>query len=518
MPFFDFHIHPTLKTLFSHNDPANGFSKISPYKKIKVPALLEFCSEFDQIMNSQSNLEQLFSNDVKMFGFPLFIPDTYLMNNSTVNGGFLANLFLKSFIHPPQLDKLIHQSPFQNLLTDDLPTLLNSAQFGMGHRTVKSLSRKSDFKENKPNQIHVFFTIEGLHTLCDQPDVYDVNAMKRNLDTLLNSYNILSATLTHLQRSEICNQAYAIQFLKEEAFYPNGRRIAPKGLIMMDYLRSKNILFDIKHMSLGARKHLYDIYNTQNWSEPVICTHAGLTGISWSEISRYIGRRPWVRLSQNRVRLKYGKPMKYGGNLKPAFNPVSLNLYDEDVLFILKSGGLIGLSLDKRILGHTRYDSSDLREDFPNNHEFISHSEREEFYQDGQSVGQAIAAGETQSWEQIQDGGEVDPMLSEFHLLYFMQQIAHIIVIARKNNYSVTKALKQICLGSDFDGIINPIYTCDSIDELNYFKIQFRNHFVRFCQDSQVNLPGNFSINKFTENLFYENGKAFVLNRLPEVT
>ena len=269
-------------------------------------------------------------------------------------------------------------------------------------------------------------------------------------------------------------------------------------------------------MSLLARKKYYQIYTQQGWNDPVICTHAGLTGISWNDIHRFVGRRPWVRSSDHVVRLKYGKPMKYGKGLRPAFNMVSLNLFDEDVLFILESGGLIGLSLDKRILGFSQYENpTNSRESFPFNTEYVSDREIGEFVQSGQVLGGAIAGGECQTWNNLKDGGLTDPMLSEFHLQYFMQQICHIVVVAQNHHYSVTKALKQICLGSDFDGIINPIWSCDSTDELEHFKIQFRNQFEKFCQDSAVALPGNFSIQSFSDNLFYENGKNFVLNRLP---
>ena len=515
MPFFDFHIHPTLKTLFSHDDPANGLQKASPFLKIdtkRIPGLLRWCTEFDFIMSSQSNLDQLFNNDVKLFGFPLFIPDTALMNNDLVENK-AVNSNLKFYIHKAQLTKLIKKHPFKNLLDDDLPTLFDTARFGMGHRKIVPLTKKSDFKENAVDQIHVFFTIEGLHTLCDQPNDYNLGAIKRNLDTLLARFPILSVTLTHLQQSDICNHAYAIQFINDDRFNPTKFGISPKGLTMLDHLRSKNILIDIKHMSLLARKRMYDIYETQGWNDPIICTHAGLTGISWDNIHRYIYKKPFFR--SDYVQVRYGKPVKYGKFHRPAFNPVSLNLYDEDVLTILKSGGLLGLSLDKRILGFKEYENnSSLRERVPNNIDRFSRSEFEQVVNKNKVWGGAVAGGECQSWNQVKDGGEVDPMLSEFHLLYFMQQIAHIIVVAQNNNYAVTKALKQICLGSDFDGIINPIFTCDSMDELGVFKIQFKNQFVKFCKDSNVSLPGNFSINRFSDDLFYENGKRFVLNRL----
>ncbi len=514
MPYFDFHIHPTLKSLFSEDDPSQNLRKNSPYNKIdtnRIPWPVRWCSEFKAVLSSQSNMEQLFRNQVRLFGFPLFIPDTALMDNNLVKKS--PSTTLGVYLHKDQIDKLIRQNPYQNLINEDLPVLLDSIRFGMGHRTVKVLAKRSDFKEDKLDQIHVFFTLEGLHTLCDEPNVFDIDVIKRNLDDLLNRVPVLSATITHIQKSDLCNHADAIQFLNDDRFFPNGFGINQDGFKMIEHLHAKKIQIDVKHMSMLSRKRYYDHYRQKGWTAPVICTHAGLTGISWNDIHRYIGRTWYGKKKQGVIRLKYAKPRKYGSFFRPGFNMVSLNLFDEDVLFILKSGGMIGLSLDKRILGFSEYETSSSREDFPNNVEFVSVRAWSQ-YKTGSNLGTAIRGRETLTWGNIKDGGLVDPQLGEYHLEYFMQQIAHIIAVARSNNYSVHKAMKQICIGSDFDGLINPIWCCDSMDEIEQFKIRFRNHFVKFCQDSGVVLPVNFSVNKFAEDLFYHNGKAYVLDRL----
>ena len=38
--------------------------------------------------------------------------------------------------------------------------------------------------------------------------------------------------------------------------------------------------------------------------------------------------------------------------------------------------------------------------------------------------------------------------------------------------------------------------------------------FVQFAKDCHVKLPGDFNIKSFSNQLFYENGKNFVLSRL----
>jgi hypothetical protein len=95
-----------------------------------------------------------------------------------------------------------------------------------------------------------------------------------------------------------------------------------------------------------------------------------------------------------------------------------------------------------------------------------------------------------------------------------MSHIVHLIKVCRANNYDVSKALKQVCMGSDFDGMINPVWICDTIDHLAYFRKQFEKHFVAFSKGCKVPLPAGFNILSFSEDLFYRNGKDFVMSRL----
>ena len=518
MAFFDFHIHPTMKTLFSNDNPSKGQAKISPYSKIdtrKIPFLLRWCTDLDFILSSQANLDQLFRNEVKLFGFPLFIPDTALMDNALVKKS--ATTDMKEYIQKEQLDKLIAKNPFKNLLEDDLPTLLEPAKFNQNNRKIKVLKKKSDYIENDPNKISVFFTIEGLHTLCNKPNKFDENIIKENLQKLLNKFPVFSVTLTHIQQSAVCNHAYAIQFINDDRFLPTGTGIKQLGYKLIEHLINKNILIDVKHMSLLSRKQLYNYLSVNNHKVPVICTHAGLTGISFREIYKYIGRRPSRNKKKKVYRIKTSKPAPYGSNPRSGFNLNSLNLFDEDVLYILKSGGMIGLSLDKRILGFSEFENdTQSRETFPFNTEYVSEKEISSYVPEGiKRLGTKVHNGNSLSWNEIDDGGSVDPRLSAYHLKFFMQQILHIIIVARNNGYSESKTTKQICLGSDFDGIINPIWTCDSTDELQNFKQIFKSEFIKFCKESGINLLSSFNINTFTEDLFYRNGKRFVLDRLP---
>lgn len=516
MPYFDFHMHPTLKTLFS--DPEN---KTSPFDKLdtrRIPGLLRWCTDLDFVLSSQANLDQLFRNRVDIMGFPLFIPDRALLDNKLVREDATKSN-LKVYLNAEQLDQLIDGNPFENLLTHELPAITDTAQFGFPEKTVYILTNVEDYDGPQPDNLYVFFTLEGLHTLCNRPNDYDLDVIKTNLERITDDYPILSVNLCHMERSDVCNHAFGIQFINDHRFLPQGYGLNLAAYDMIAFLQERKILIDIKHMSLKSRLDLYKHYKLRGYDLPVICTHAGMTGISHRDINRYLSRRYRTNRRHKTVHLRLAKPMKYGNHPRPAFNASSINLYDEDVAFILQSGGLIGLSLDKRILGYVDWEhNSNSRQPVPNDTEYIAEREFPFFFDTSEGsieIGEAIEHDQVLTWNDLHDGGLVNPALGRYHLRFFFQQIVHILAIAEQIDYSKEKALRQICLGSDFDGIINPIWCCESVDELDQFRELVRTQFVPFCEECGMRLPTGFDSDRFTENLFYENGKQFVLSYLP---
>ncbi|MEO8960562.1 MAG: hypothetical protein ABI325_01690 [Ginsengibacter sp.] len=174
--------------------------------------------------------------------------------------------------------------------------------------------------------------------------------------------------------------------------------------------------------------------------------------------------------------------------------------------------------MDKRILGYQEFEmETNGRDDFPLETEYISIKEQTIFLGTGK-VRLSKAFGDMENkvmqWDEIEKGGSVNPRISNYHLRHFMAHVVHLIAVARKNNYDVIAALNQVCIGSDYDGLINPIWTCETANGLEYFKSQFEDNFVSFAKESAVVLPNGFDIQSFSKKLFFENGKDFVMNRL----
>jgi hypothetical protein len=95
-----------------------------------------------------------------------------------------------------------------------------------------------------------------------------------------------------------------------------------------------------------------------------------------------------------------------------------------------------------------------------------------------------------------------------------MAHVLHVIALAQKNKYDVNAALNQVCIGSDYDGLINPVWFCETANSLEHFKSEFEDNFARFAKESKVKLPAKFDVKAFPQKLFFENGRDFVMNRL----
>lgn len=521
MPFFDFHVHPTLKSLFSENDAAKQLKKHSPWEpldKSKIPFLLKCCTEFQYILQSQGNLAQLAASDCNLVCVALYIPEKDILTDNLLLQSTKGPLNI--YLQEDKINALTNCNPYQMLRTDDWSTLTNAEQFGITNKKVKPIKKRSDFNENDPSTIHVIFSVEGCHTLSSELQNFDVDAIITNIDDLRSNVGLMSVNLTHMEQSPLCNHAFGMQFLSNEGFRPTGFKISDDGIKVLKHCYENKIMIDIKHLSLGSRLHLYELRRTAdfaNINQPIVCTHAGFTGISINEIPDYLFAVRNFSIKGYSV-FWQGKPVKYGDSPRPCFNASSINLYDEDIMEILHSGGMIGLSMDKRILGYQEFEmETNGRDDFPLETEYISNKEQTIFLGTGNAtISKAFRDMEDKvmQWDEIEEGGIVNPRLSDYHLRHFMAHVVHVVAIAQKNSYDAEAALNQLCIGSDYDGLINPIWPCETANNLEHFKSEFEDNFVAFAKESEVALPNGFDVKAFSKKLLFENGRDFVMNRL----
>ncbi len=513
MPFFDFHCHPGLKPTFADQKTAPSVwefinAKLAVFNDVVVGVN----PLFNEVLNSQSNLTQLFKGDVKLFGIALHAPESAmaegLLSKKLINVGKMP------LINADRLKHIATGKMYFKFLQEDLNRLKNTpAPASMHGAKLKIIKTAGDFDEDDSKTIFGFLIVEGLHCFYDDPT--DANAdenFKKNFEGFTDQNTILAINICHIEQNKFCNHAYGIQFIKNDRFLPTQQGITLKGKEIIKRMLEKNILPDVKHMSLVSRMQLYNMLKSpsglQSFVTPIFCTHAGLTGIRWSDRAKYLLRKPQ---SIGKVfEVAYLKPAsKYIKGVY--YNCSSINLYDEDIENILLSGGLIGLSFDQRILGFA--DENVLRNvTTPNDVEYISNLEANFFFANNTSL--STYNGSDAVWT-TEDFEVVDPSTNVvMHPLFFINQIIHILVVAKAHpSIGLGKAITSICLGTDYDGLINSIDNCKQVDQLATFKTLVQKKIPQLLKGAKLDNDG-IDTAHLIENIFYNNGKNFVMKRL----
>jgi hypothetical protein len=180
---------------------------------------------------------------------------------------------------------------------------------------------------------------------------------------------------------------------------------------------------------------------------------------------------------------------------------------------ILQSKGLIGISLDQRILGFPADNVAFQWDVFPYDYEFIADGEAEVFFR-GAGDPEDIVPYEIQDDEVMtgDDAMNQSELTMEFHLGYFLNQVFHILQVAKKNNIDVKEAAGRICIGSDFDGLINAIDCCENAEQYESFKKNLKRVLTRrknFWQDLSIDRD-EIDADTLLEGIFFRNAHEFL--------
>lgn len=513
MPFFDFHCHPGLKPQFSK--PA---TKPTPWEYIDARLALgkgwtiRINKLFNEVLNSQSNLTQLFQNDVRLIGVILHAVEKkiceLLAEKSIVNKGNIK------LIDKNRLTWLASGKQAFELMNEELQWLTSSASPIAGAR-FKIINRVSEFDETDHNTVFGIIIIEGLHCFFDDPDAADAKEnFTRNLHAFTDAHTVVSMNICHMQQNQFCNHAYGIQLFNPSHFYPTGQGITAWGEEVLDLMTSKKILTDIKHMSLYARLDLYRKFKVADvepgFIQPIICTHAGTTGLRIIDRVRYIEKVPVNKGLVYEVVYLKPKSRFYDDVYH---NCSSINLYDEDIENILLSDGIIGLSFDQRILGFAD-DSGLTSVTVPHDVEYISHLEAGFFFGPAPE-NLYVWPDDTNVWASEDLADLERAAYPGLHRRFLISNIMHILWVANRHSFiGIEKAAKQICIGTDFDGLINAIDCCKDAGGLQQLKEDMREDLKDLLNSNGFH---TLNVDVLLDNIFYNNGKSFILQRLREM-
>lgn len=487
MPFFDFHCHPAFKHLLSPDSDT-----LTPWDDLKVKLKIGklFGREtqvginglFDGVFNSQSNLKQMQKGGVNLAGVAL-----YMVENQIAKGILerkIANSGKINLIDPVRMKELEPGNAYYKwtkrtmdaLLANSTPPPGSKAAAGSRFKFINSIN---EYNINDNKTIHGVLILEGIHNFCNDPFSHTAEAdFDDNFNDFKTRYNtrILAVNIPHMQDFPCANHAFGMQFIKEELFYPNGKGFSSWGKNVIRKMYEHNILIDLKHMSYYTRTQLIAQRSMQGFEAiPLICTHAGLTGCHSNDRYKFLQTRP--KLVNGVWRIRYYKP--YGTVQDSSFNRSSINLYDDEIVAILNSNGLIGISLDQRILGYPTENIAYKINEAPYDQEYIADDEDDIFFRgfnNPEDIPFYVPNGDTMTGDDADNHGQ---MSFEYHYYYFLNQVFHILTVAKKNGISLKKAASGICIGSDFDGLINSLDCCTNTEMLGAFKSELRKRIVQ---------------------------------------
>ncbi|WP_281615942.1 membrane dipeptidase [Flammeovirga sp. SubArs3] len=494
--FADFHLHLSLKHLV--NKGQKGRQSIwdtLDYNPTKHSQKRASGDRYDQ-----SSLSLLIDTNVKIAVIALHPVERF------ASGTFINRLMSKLIcgFQMKTLRNWVQEGVYAfSLLNREIETIL-SLKKGNNYRKeyptcLVNGSRKALIpvtkEEVEDEQItKLFLSIEGIHALSDLPmgctEEELAEEVLKNLHHIQFERNlpIFSLTLCHLTNNSFFKQSWALPMpgifnyiriplmdLLEKPSKPisiYGKRIINQCI---DHSRHKRILIDVKHLHIEARYEYYKMLkekgpNPLDHSDtpstiyaPIIASHVGVSGMENKEHALTVGN------AFNEI-----KKSKYR-----RFNPWEINLCDEELQIIMESKGMIGISLDQRILG-VRNDQyvEEIKAILINNFGY-------EYWK---------------SLKPIERKEAIHSAIFLDNLLYIIHKMGH------------ENAWKCVCIGSDYDGIIRPIVVCPTVAYFEYFENYLVQHFeqLRIHTDEEIFIPKGETIASLMRGVFYTNVRDFL--------
>ena len=524
--YIDLHIHTVFKTLFRERE-----NQVSGWENIEVPDGI-----FGNCFDSQSSLRMMFQKgNINLACVSEHAPERGMVNNigTRIAAGMPG---YKKFLEKTRLDKMGKSDvDYQQIHGEELCHLSNK-EVPSDQRCfkIKPLTPDlSQYDRNDMNTLHIVFNIEGAHMFYEERNcAANLSKMIDIFRSYTRKYHLLYVTVAHLTPNAFSNHADGNKILPNEETWPKGRGIFPNGMQLIDAIYNEGVLVDIKHMSWIARQDLYkERGNNKNWGEkPLIASHAALTGFKFTDRKNYMRRTRCIKEGGKVVKIRYKKK---GGLLKDTwFNPNSINLYDEDVVEVLKSKGLIGMNMDKRILGASeKMTTGTIKK---TEIEFISCEESVEWLAKenrssprfdkpytlgGRKKDQLIPDKEDQE-ESDDEFYELFPAIKpktskdkkELHLRFFCNQLLKIKQIAKENEHDLPgiNPWDHICIGSDFDGLISTIHCCRNVTEMKSFAGMVKDNLQNYAGEAGMNLDLKLSVAEIVDKIFFENAFNFL--------
>lgn len=527
MPHFyaDVHCHSTAKPFFTQKGGANGRldifksapNNINSWLLSRLKKVIEKASEIK--LSTQSNFDALFEGGHRVVVVALTPPEKGFFVINQHDDNFIDD-FLKTLVSVQEVPftgtiresvvnaltgfstediqfcKFTATHYYNHLLKPEYEFLksFNGKQGKGGYtmRIVKSFTEIETALTNDPNTLCIVISVEGAHSFHHIPGFLDLlqnqtTTHKNDQDnfTGLQDYenNIedikrwehppFFITFNHHQWNGLGGHARSMnklmtKLINQEEGINLGINALGKQVIkrLLSNTNGKRILIDIKHMSPRSRRDYYDLLASPEIpggdTIPIICSHCGV-------VTKRTTLVEMIDLADNHDWQELDTSDNY-------LHECSINLCAEDVLKIFASKGLMGIQLDEKRIA-------------------------------GKGIIKII---------QKKEGVQVE----EVNRQYASVVVANLLRVVQIVNKP--EAWDILCIGSDFDGLINHLDCCSSsieIPKLESFMLDVLNNGTDIKQDGF-----NYSISaaeiwrllfgltpeEAMEKVFYKNVEAFL--------
>jgi len=316
------------------------------------------------------------------------------------------------------------------------------------------------------NKTAFILTIEGSNVFNSHETLADI--IKKIEEVKSWDEPLFFITFTHHFYNFLAGQAHSLPDIGnllidqdkglKEGFTPDGWKVIRYLLSLDDQNNYKplemkgRVLIDVKHMNAISRQEYYKEIVLPCLEKgdriPVIASHVA-----------YSGRDKLMDLIKEMENEKDGFVVEKNGHL---FNAWNINICDEDILIIFKTGGLIGINFDQRVLGLAKED--------------MENESKHAFY----------------IWQNMK------------------ACIMAVINSAETDFPPKVKAVDMICIGTDFDGYIDPVNKYSTVLDFKQFREDL---IVAISNDPDKDklLFNKYSAENMADKICFTNAYEFVI-------
>lgn len=323
------------------------------------------------------------------------------------------------------------------------------------YKLIASYADILRYQTEYPNDNHIVFiavTIEGLHVLDGNIDGKpDENKFLKNVKTIKKwEHPPFFITFAHHFYNKLCGHAQSLTGIiggvvdqhegMNTGFTPLGKKVLKS---LLNTTNGKRILIDVKHMSALARKQYFEILREQYANDPipVIASHCALNGLESIE-NKVVGLK------------------ETGHKLLHA----DINLYDEEMVFIARSNGIVGLQLDERRIANKVTLDNTKHSLFMNK---IRHYRSALLWNQVQHIVELLDAHDLFAWDCIAIGSDFDGIINPLNGFLTSEVMGDLQAYLERHAYNYMNNRGKVILKSynqiGADEIVNRVFSNNAL-------------------------------------------------------